>query len=693
MVQKLSDTEKERFELAGSRIAEISEKTDIHVQSYSDFFMKTADMIKRVLELEDRMSDPDYYNKPYDELKNDNYQLFRDILKDSYKVSYANPNFAEAELGIYSSDLSFIAAELVYLPQLFADGKLFNVLALLELFLEMYSIFSADEKPSIRAVSDAVFYYAFDYVEIFTEDRISDTLIPEKNPAYHIIMDSDLGNPSYLFRYGEYISGNEKLMSEYLAGLTQEEIDRIAAVFTGGMRRGFDVTGVSFEGKKAVNIRYHVGEERIVRSAIKQFAEMGLEPILNRYAVNRTVRRGVVKQGYESKSPNEQFEYDHRMDEALFLDGRYSDRRINAARNAYEKLKDRAAEYAGPAVIESFGEELFDPVAKTSVARLSDEQQSITVKMNRKLSEISNEYIPGDAYSFTIIAFPVPEIGLEFKEIFDYTMKLNTLDNDKYTAIQQYMIDALDTCDYVEVIGAEGNATDMHVSMRKLENPEKETQFENCVADVNIPLGEIFTSPVLKGTYGTLNVSSAYLNGYHFKNITLKFEDGVITDYSCDNYENPEDGRKYIKENILFNHETLPIGEFGIGTNTDAYYMAQKFSILAQLPILIVEKTGPHFAVGDTCYSHAEDKKVYNPDGKEIISRENDFSMLRHTDMEKAYFNCHTDITIPYNELGRITAVYGDGRKVDIIRDGRFVLPGTGELNEALEMCEKQSDL
>ena len=32
-----------------------------------------------------------------------------------------------------------------------------------------------------------------------------------------------------------------------------------------------------------------------------------------------------------------------------------------------------------------------------------------------------------------------------------------------------------------------------------LNNPEKETNFENCLADVNIPLGEVFTSPKLTG--------------------------------------------------------------------------------------------------------------------------------------------------------------------------------------------------
>ena len=71
------------------------------------------------------------------------------------------------------------------------------------------------------------------------------------------------------------------------------------------------------------------------------------------------------------------------------------------------------------------------------------------------------------------------------------------------------------------------------------------------------------------------------------------------------------------------------MGEFAIGTNTTAYRMAKEYQIGAKLPILIAEKTGPHFAVGDTCYSHAEDTAVYNPNGKEIIARDNEKSLLR----------------------------------------------------------------
>jgi hypothetical protein len=58
-------------------------------------------------------------------------------------------------------------------------------------------------------------------------------------------------------------------------------------------------------------------------------------------------------------------------------------------------------------------------------------------------------------------------------------------------------------------------------------------------------------------------------------------------------------------------------------------------------------------------------------------------SRLREKSPEKAYFNCHTDITIPYDELGELTAVRKDGSRTVIIREGRFVLPGTEELNRA----------
>ena len=180
-------------------------------------------------------------------------------------------------------------------------------------------------------------------------------------------------------------------------------------------------------------------------------------------------------------------------------------------------------------------------------------------------------------------------------------------------------------------------------------------------------------------------MSKVFLHGLPYYNLKISFKEGKITEYTCTNFDSEEENKKYIFDNILHNHQTLPIGEFAIGTNTTAYAVAKKYDIADKYTILIAEKTGPHFAVGDTCYSWAEDTPVYNPDGKEIIARDNEISEMRKDDVSLAYYGCHTDITIPYDELDKITVIRKDGTTEDIISDGRFVLAGIEELNKPLD--------
>jgi hypothetical protein len=198
-------------------------------------------------------------------------------------------------------------------------------------------------------------------------------------------------------------------------------------------------------------------------------------------------------------------------------------------------------------------------------------------------------------------------------------------------------------------------------------------------------VGEVFTSPVLKGTNGVLHVPKVYLQDLEYRELELVFEDGKISNYNCKNFTEETKNKNYIKENLLYNQDYLPLGEFAIGTNTTAYMMGKKFDIAPRLPILIAEKTGPHFAIGDTCYKMSEEVKVFNPDGKEIVARDNEISILRKTDPAKAYFNCHTDITLPYDEIKEITVYTKAGTSIPIIKDARFVLKGTEALNEAFD--------
>ena len=119
----------------------------------------------------------------------------------------------------------------------------------------------------------------------------------------------------------------------------------------------------------------------------------------------------------------------------------------------------------------------------------------------------------------------------------------------------------------------------MKVMLHRLTDKAHQTNFENCVADVNIPVGEVFTSPQLSGTEGTLHVTKVFLNELRYENLELIFRDGMVTDYRCTNFETEEENKKLVKDTVLFHHDSLPLGEFAIGTNTTAYMAAKRLQI------------------------------------------------------------------------------------------------------------------
>ena len=84
----------------------------------------------------------------------------------------------------------------------------------------------------------------------------------------------------------------------------------------------------------------------------------------------------------------------------------------------------------------------FLPENKEENLKLSKKQQELSVEFQMKASEIMNQYIKPEQRSFTIISYPIPEIGDNFEEIFKEVVKVNTLDKDKYRQIQQHLIDA-----------------------------------------------------------------------------------------------------------------------------------------------------------------------------------------------------------------------------------------------------------
>lgn len=723
----------ERYELSLNRIKEISENPEVD-EAFRGYFSFVARFILMI----NTPSDDKEYNK----------MLYEDIVGDNYENSYANPKFCsrlwnkmtcsvnestsekprktgisdESDecserksdnknlIGKYNTPqlLCFLYTEIRGLiPYIFEYKYYMNrledteaalsykeiITIYLELFIEVYVLFHdafvISNDIDNKELHEILYWFMSDNCDIISPLRVRSQIDPSLDFATSIIYNSDLSgedfNPDYLYKYGEYVTDNEIKIAKFLADMPQSDIDKMASTFTEGYRIGFVKAGKPLHKKSNVNIRYNIGFERVVKAATTNFNKMGLKPVIYRAGSLSLTGNGVNKVGFTGAIANKQYDYDHKEDASVYLDKEFVNRKADVIKNAYEGMKELAAGFAGPAVVEVFGEEPFEPEAKKECIIPDVVGRKFKVDISDRLSQIVNEYIKGEERSFTIISYPIPEIGDKFSEIFSKTVELNTLDYERYETMQQLIIDALDTADTVRIEGKGINRTRLTVKTQKITDATKQTSFENCVADVNIPVGEVFTSPVLKGTNGILNVSECYLFGLNYIDLTFEFKDGMVCDYSCKNFESEEENKNYIRENILHNHETLPIGEFAIGTNTTAYRMARDYNIEQKLPILIGEKTGPHFALGDTCYSHEEDVKVYNPDGKEIICRDNEVTAkFRKSNPSKAYFNCHTDITIPYDELAGIYAVREDGSEIAIIEDGLFVLDGVEELNMPL---------
>ena len=684
----------ERYDLAMSRIRE-TQREEAFGEPLLSFFGKCSDFLVMLSGILERSRLRDIHKMSLKELAGENHMLYEDILPQNYAASFANPDYIVSEFekaGICDRQtaqyMCFLYAEIRGLIPYAFEGKkeIFTIYA--ELYVEVYTSFRLaaldGTYPEGESIRDIIYWFERDNCDIILPANVSDKVDAANDFLRRIVCEEDLTDDRFLYFSGEYVTDNEIRCAHFINSLSEEQIQSMADTFTEGYRIGFVKAGKPLDKKTSANIRYSLGFERVVRAAVENFKKMGLDSVIYRAASLSLTGAGVNKIGFYGAIPNRQYDYDHKDDAAIYLDADFVTRKLEVLEAAYKERTVLANGHAGPAVMEVFGEKPFTPVVKEHTIKHTDKTQKLSVEYTAKASEIINRYIIGEERSFTIIAYPVPEIGDDYEKIFADTVKLNTLPYHKYEKIQQIMIDTLDKADHVEIKGRGKNETDLKVALHPVDDPHHQTKFENCVADVNIPVGEVFTSPQLKGTNGVLNVSKVYLNGLLYKNLKVTFTDGMISDYSCDNYENEEDNRKFIKENLLHKHETLPLGEFAIGTNTTAYKMARDYDIEGLLPILIGEKTGPHFAVGDTCYSHEEDVKVYNPDGKEIIARENEVSQKRKSDAGAAYFQCHTDITIPYDELLYIRGVRDAGYDT-IIEDGRFTLPGCEALNEPLD--------
>lgn len=635
------------------------------------YFLQGASRLLQYLDLEQTHGSDYFKANTMEALHEENRALYKNLLPENYHLSYANPVYATQIFGQEKGQLvSFLDAELYKGIEFAFNHKVEDLQDLCELFELVYNGLLVNQL-TLETMKTDIGQIRIKKAEERFERRFTQRFTYGFQTYNEIILNRDLSNPKYLFELGVHITENELRTSAFMNQYDETSLDHLASSIVKAYINGFKRDSKDISLRHTVRIVAVAGQERLTKLILKHLEKGNL--------------RGFVS-AVETTPFNKQFSFDHKFDEGLYMTAEVNEKEIEGYAKAAAKLEKELKDYSGILYVEKFGADPFSPVSNNARIKLTEQQQKYTQAFDIAASQTVDKYMPEAERSFCMVAFPTPEIGENFEAIFADTVRINQMDSDAHEKIQQVIIDALDKGEYVHVKGYKGNLTDISVKLQTLKNPEKETNFVNCVADVNIPVGEVFTSPALKGTEGILHLDTVYLDNFNYENLHLTFKDGEITDYNCSNFKEEDKNKEYVRENLLFPHTSLPIGEFAIGTNTLAYTISEKYGIVDKLPVLIVEKMGPHFAIGDTCFSWGEDLSVYNPlDGKEIIARDNERSILRKEDVSKAYTNVHTDITIPFDSLEHITVVSPAGEKTEIIRHGRFVLPGTEVLNEPFE--------
>lgn len=474
---------------------------------------------------------------------------------------------------------------------------------------------------------------------------------------------------SWMEDYGLPVREEERELARFLYRYPARRLREMGEHIVQALLHGFISQSRDRRDRKLVRLGYCLGQEALAQEVLRSLEERGLRAVVQR-------PQCLAWSGAYAMA--------HAADRAACLSEAALNALLEAYAGAYAERSEALRDTCGMIGLGQFGEAAGVPKALPERYEPSPERRRRLLDLENARRELEAAYLAPSDLSFCKVAYPNLLVGEDFPAVFDAFYELNTMESQRYELVQQTIIDALDTCGRVELKGAGDNRTDLVIRLGALRDPARETNFLNCGGDLNIPHGELFTTPRLEGTNGVLHVKEIYLKGVYFKDLILRFENGLVADYGCGGCRDEAAGRAYVREHLLQGHGTLPMGEFAIGSNTLAYAIARDMDLLSRMPILLAEKMGPHIAVGDPCFARGEDAPVYNLfDRKEMVARENERT-ARRGGGEPVYTNVHTDVTLAFDELALLEGVRPDGGRIPILRDGRFVLAGTEILNEPL---------
>ena len=185
-----NDNLEERYELAVDRVKDIIEVCDREISGeFVSYFRNVAKFIMKMDELKSLIDGNVIDKMSMEELEMLNRKLYSDVADENYETSFANPAYAVSVMGeLYGRILSFLYVELRGLIVYAYEKRMADMTAAVELFVEIYCLFTADVRPKYKEIYDTVYWYVSDYSDVTIEERVAEQLDVTKSFAVDIIM-------------------------------------------------------------------------------------------------------------------------------------------------------------------------------------------------------------------------------------------------------------------------------------------------------------------------------------------------------------------------------------------------------------------------------------------------------------------------------------------------------------------------
>lgn len=636
-------------------------------QRMAEFTLQQGQFLMKVVDMEARFT-PEYRrSESIQTIRDDLSSLYTDILPQSYASSLVSFSGVSQLVG------KELAPVLTLYAHIFRNGiqdalkhRRFLLAKKLELYFEMRRQLMHGQ---VRAenLRQALHEASLSVLPQLVELCVHEMYDPNDREIGTILAGQDLSDPDYLYEYGLPVTEEVLFYQRFFSSLDEESVRQLSRRAAQSVRSNLLIDKFADGPRTCCVIKVPMGCERLAKALKDSLSDTGLDTAL-------------VKIG----SPLEGTRYwqDHLLVPARIL----GDEDMEAFTSACTKAAaDCSAMLKGLAGRVTF--ELNDSMAKTprkNSQRLRGRDQRIGLRCDYMRRVFEDSILSaGQLYKTSDMTVYIPSCSKEdltgdagrelsyaerFTQMIDLQLAPEEVPQRPLTAIT----DAMDYGEFLYLKGRSGNETDLTIGLPVSENQRAESNMLIFRGKGTLPDALVGTVPAMPGTNGILHVRSAVVQGQPVTDLKIVFQDGVINSASYVG----QDGKTY--EADLSNRVGLSISRLRMGLN-----FSIEETLLSGLTISVPTKIQEQTCLSVT-YGIRPSENTLGIEYYEPLTR-------KHVKIYTPTAYAETTVSIPYEELSRMSVIHQNGSSVDILREGMFVLIGTDHLNsEKLKLDQKR---